>query len=272
MNGTLEKKNDGRFWLRFERSYPHRCEDVWRALIEPESLAEWFPTAIEGERRAGAELRFVFPSGEGPVLSGAVRVFEPPRLLEYSWDTDVLRWELTPTAEGCSLVFTTSVQQRSVAARDATGWHACLDNLAQVVDGQKSARAPLHFEDRYAEYIRSFGLGAFPSFLAPESSGSVGDLLPNAAVVGSTFSAAGGARMGVLRAMGDGETREHQLDADAYVFVIEGELRIRLGEQTLTLPAGTEFHVPGGGRVSGSVKAGTRFFYARAGATRAAGG
>jgi uncharacterized protein YndB with AHSA1/START domain len=267
MKGTLEQV-DGRFFLRFERSYRHPCEAVWRALIEPESLAEWFPTAIEGERRAGAELRFVFAGGEGPVLTGAMRVFEPPRLLEYSWDSDILRWELTPTATGTTLVFTTSVGQRSAAARDATGWHGCLDSLGGVLEASKPEPGSRELESRYEDYIRRFGQGAFPSFLVPEAAGSASDLLPNPAVTGTTFSGPDGQRFGVLQAARDADTREHLLEADAYLFVIEGSVRIRLGEHTLTLPAGTEFHVPGGGRVSGSVSAGTRFFYGRAAAPR----
>lgn len=263
MTGTLVQV-DGRYFLRFERAYPHPCEDVWRALIEPESLAQWFPAAIEGERRAGAALRFVFPGGEGPVLSGAVRVFEPPHLLEYSWDSDVLRWELRPIATGTQLVFTTSVQQRSVAARDATGWHGCLDHLAALLDAAEPAPGAAQFENRYGDYIRRFGLGAFPSFLVPEGAPSTLDLLPNPAVSGTTFSGPDGQRFAVLVAASDAETREHVLEADAYVFVIEGSVSIRMGEQTLRLNAGTEFHVPGGGRISGSVSAGTRFFYARA--------
>jgi uncharacterized protein YndB with AHSA1/START domain len=267
MRGTLEKV-DGRFFLRFERFYRHPCETVWRALIEPDSLAEWFPAAIEGERRAGAELRFVFGAGEGPVLTGTVRVFEPPRLLEYTWDSDILRWELTPTATGTTLVFTTSVGQRSVAARDAAGWHGCLDNLEGALGGRKADPGSRELDSRYEDYMRRFGPGAFPSFLVPEAAGSADELLPNPAVTGTLFSGPDGQRFGVLQAGSDAETNEHLLVADAYLFVIEGTVRIRLGEHTLTLPAGTEFHVPGGGRVSGSVSAGARFFYARAAAPR----
>lgn len=268
MNGTLVKV-DGRYLLRFERTYRHPCEEVWRALIEPESLAEWFPSAIEGERRAGAALRFVFPADEGPVLTGTIRVFEPPRLLEYTWDSDVLRWELTPTATGTTLVFTTSVQQRSVAARDATGWHGCLDNLDRVIETQKPVSAAQGFASRYEDYIRRFGLGAFPTFLLPEGAGNPGELFPNPALTGTVFIGPDGQRLAVLQAASDADTREHLLEADAYLFVLEGSVHVRLGGQTLTLSAGTEFHVPGGGRVSGSVSAGTRFFYARAAASRA---
>lgn len=262
MKGKLDKTGD-RLVLRFERVYPHRCEDVWRALVDPESVADWFPAKVEGERRAGAPLRFVFSADEGPTLTGAYSVFEPPRLLELSWADDVLRWELTPTNEGCSLLFTTTVSQRSNAPRDATGWDGCLDNLQAVLEGRRPPPvAREEFPERYREYVALLGMGEFPRFLLEPGSDQGSPLLPNPALRGQTFAAASGARLAVLHASRDGETREHQLAGDAYVFVIEGAMVLRLGAQELTLEAGTEFHIPGGGRVGGRVSAGTRLFYA----------
>jgi hypothetical protein len=60
MLGTLDKV-DGRWRLRFTRHLRHPPAKVWRALTEPEHLGAWFPAAIEGERAAGARLRFAFP-------------------------------------------------------------------------------------------------------------------------------------------------------------------------------------------------------------------
>ena len=258
--GTLQKVGE-RFVLRFERHYPHPVEDVWQALVEPKRLAEWFPSRIDGERRAGAALRFVFEGNEGPVLEGSYRVFEPPRLLEFSWDTDILRWELTPTARGCTLVFTSTVQQRSNAPRDATGWDGCLDGLGQALAGAATTRSS-DFAARYAEYVASFGVGEFPRFLLGGAEPST--TLPNPALVGQTFDSPSGARLAVLSAATDGETSPHPLHADAYLHVLEGSYVLRLGDQELVLGAGTELHVPGGGRVSGRVTAGTRLIYALA--------
>lgn len=250
--------------LRFERCYPHPCEEVWAALVEPSRLAAWFPAAIEGERRAGAPLRFVFAGDEGPALEGQLRIFEPPRLLEYTWGSDVLRWALTPTG-GCSLVFTSTVAQRSNAPRDATGWEGCLDNLGALLRDEPSrSLAPDEFAARYRGYVAAFGQGAFPEFLLGASAGGAAPLLDAPGLRGQTYAAPSGARFGVLHAANDAEVAAHALPGDAYVYVIEGSYSLRLGEHELTLPAGTELHIPGGGRVSGRVAAGTRMFYATA--------
>src|SRR5438309_9663321 len=99
MDGRLEQLDDGRWRLRFERTLPHSPEEVWRAITEPEHLAHWFPTTIEGERAAGAPLRFSFPSGKAPSFDGEMIAYDPPAALELSWGPDILRIELRPVAD-----------------------------------------------------------------------------------------------------------------------------------------------------------------------------
>ena len=84
MEGTLEQV-DGRWQLRFVRRLAFSPERVWRALTEPQHLEAWFPTAIEGDRAAGAPLRFVFRHGEGPPCDGEMVTYDPPSALEYGY-------------------------------------------------------------------------------------------------------------------------------------------------------------------------------------------
>ena len=135
-HGTLTTKGN-RVELRFERRLTHPPEKVWRALTDSKELAHWFPARIEGAREAGAELRFFFEQGDPG--TGKISVFDPPRVLEYTWEGDLLRWELKPEGTGCLLVFTTVPADRANVARDATGWHFCLDNLEAAVDGNPAA-------------------------------------------------------------------------------------------------------------------------------------
>lgn len=133
-DGILEQTDRG--WrLRFERHLPHPPEKVWRALTEPQHLAAWFPTTIEGDRRAGAPLRFAFPGGEALPVEGEMLTCDPPSLLEFRWDTDVVRFELHREAEGCRLIFTTVIDEVGTGARDAAGWDVCLDVLTHHLAG-----------------------------------------------------------------------------------------------------------------------------------------
>lgn len=133
--GTLEPTGD-RWQLRFTRDLPHPPEKVWRAVTEPEHLDAWFPTTIDGERRAGAKLRFVFPFEEAPPMDGEMLAYDPPSLMELRWGDDTLRIELAPTAAGTRLTLIDVFDDLGKAARDAAGWHSCLDILAYEIAGE----------------------------------------------------------------------------------------------------------------------------------------
>jgi uncharacterized protein YndB with AHSA1/START domain len=158
MYGTLEELDDGRFQLRFTRTLAHPQDTVWRAITEPEQLAHWFPTTIEGERAAGAPLRFSFPGGEAPPFEGEMVAFEPPSLMELRWGPDIVRLELRPTATGTELTLLDTLDERGKAARDGAGWHACLDSLEAALSGDPDARERMGvWREVTPHYVESFG-------------------------------------------------------------------------------------------------------------------
>jgi uncharacterized protein YndB with AHSA1/START domain len=171
MDGQLARR-DEQWHLRFTRRLPHPPEKVWRALTEPEHLAAWFPTDIEGERRTGAALRFVFRSGEGPTIDGQLLAFDPPTLLELRWgDGETLRFELRPDDGGTVLTFVNTFDQVGKAARDAAGWHARLDVLEHHLDGRTPPWTP---SERWAEVHRRYveRLGPEASTIGPPAGSS----------------------------------------------------------------------------------------------------
>ncbi|MDT0302759.1 SRPBCC family protein [Streptomonospora wellingtoniae] len=144
-----------RWTVRLVRRLPHPPEKVWRAITEPEHLAAWFPSRIEGPREAGAELRFHFEGVDEP-MPGRMIVYDPPRLLEFDWAGDMLRFELRPDGAGTELVFSDTFDELGKAARDTTGWHVCLDALAAHLEGE-----PPRFAGRFRalmdDYTARFG-------------------------------------------------------------------------------------------------------------------
>lgn len=136
-HGTLTATGDGRYALRFERGLAHPPETVWRALTEREHLIAWFPAEADLDVPAGSEVHFTFPSGRADDSSGTVIRTDPPKLLEYTWDGDLLRWELIAAGDRtCRLVFTHVFGDRSQAVDAASGWHAGLETLAALLDGR----------------------------------------------------------------------------------------------------------------------------------------
>lgn len=158
MYGTIESLPDGRTCLRFRRELLHPQEVVWRAVTEPEGLAAWFPTTIEGDRAPGASLRLEFRDGKGPSLDGQVRSFEPPTLFEFTWGDDVIVLELRPSATGTILTLSHIFAERGKAARDAAGWHAVLDSLESSLSRREPSETHMDTWNRvYPQYVAQFG-------------------------------------------------------------------------------------------------------------------
>lgn len=155
--GRLERDRE-RAVVRYERRLAHSPSKVWRALTEPEHLAAWFPTTIDGERAPGAQLVFRFTDIDLPPMKGEMLAFEPPSLIELRWGPDLLRFDLTPEGDGTALTFTATMEEFGKAARDGAGWHTCLDRLVCDLAGEQS---PSRSSDRWREvsgtYVDRFG-------------------------------------------------------------------------------------------------------------------
>ena len=158
MYGTVQQLDDGRWQLRFTRTLAHPQAKVWRTIAEPEQLARWFPTTIEGDRAAGARLRFSFPGAEAEPMDGEMLAFEPESLIELRWGPDVIRIELRPVAEGTELTLLDTLEERGKAARDGAGWHVCLDALGAALDSDTDSRARMAaWREVQPHYVEAFG-------------------------------------------------------------------------------------------------------------------
>src|SRR5262245_13415467 len=152
MLGTLHPRDDGRFELRFERHLAHPIGKVWLAISDPHELPAWFPAAVDMDLTVGAKLRFELTPeaqqrhdipAEDMTSYGEVTAVDPPRLLEYTWSGEVLRWELEPTVDGCRLRLTNVFDDRAMAADDGAGWHVALEALGIALDGRAVDRRAL---------------------------------------------------------------------------------------------------------------------------------
>src|SRR5437763_15267786 len=85
--GILVEDADGEHaTLTFSRTYRHAPEHVWDAIATAAGLREWLMcthAVIEG--RVGGRIETV--SGPaGYQSTGTIRVWQPPRVLEYEWN------------------------------------------------------------------------------------------------------------------------------------------------------------------------------------------
>jgi len=152
--------------LEYRRRFDHAPENVWRALTEPDRLAAWFPTTIDGERNGGAELTFRFEHLDLAPMHGQMLRFEPPSLLEFTWGGDRLRFALEPDGDGTAMTFTVTLDELGKATRDGAGWHQSLEALERALAGQPGRHDDTeHWRELRDVYAERFGADA--SVLGP---------------------------------------------------------------------------------------------------------
>jgi len=129
---------DGGWTLVFVRDLRHAPPRVWAALTEPDQLRAWAPAVPDRSLARPGPATLTMLDGDRPHGSTPAVVLraEPPRLLEYSWGDDLLRWELDPAGEGTRLTLRHRVADRDLVAKAAAGWHLCLDVAERLLDGR----------------------------------------------------------------------------------------------------------------------------------------
>lgn len=142
-------EHEGRPAVRFVRTYPHPASKVWAAVSEPAQLAQWFPSAVQIEPRAGGTISF---SGD-PYMEntkGTVLAYDPPRRLAFSWGEDELHFTVDAVGESQSrLTLINVLDDRSAASRNAAGWTVCLAELDKLLDGR-------HVDGPHSDQVEPF--------------------------------------------------------------------------------------------------------------------
>ncbi|MEV6300350.1 SRPBCC family protein [Actinoplanes sp. NPDC051861] len=133
---TLERDGD-RWTLIFIRELRKPPEQVWSALTDPERLDRWAPfTAARDLATPGPTTLTMVDGDERTPIAATVHRAERPRLLEYTWGDDLLRWELEPSGDGTRLTLRHTSREAGIEAMVAAGWHLCADVLERLLDGE----------------------------------------------------------------------------------------------------------------------------------------
>jgi uncharacterized protein YndB with AHSA1/START domain len=156
--------------LVFVREFGHNPEKVWDALTDPAQLREWSPfTADRDLGSVGNATLTMIDADTTEDLQAVVRRAERPKILEYTWGNDVLRWELTEVAAGTHLTLHHTVDNLDFVPKVAAGWHICLAVAERLLDGDPVGpivgRDAMNFgwqelHDAYAEKLRYAAAGS----------------------------------------------------------------------------------------------------------------
>jgi uncharacterized protein YndB with AHSA1/START domain len=159
-------QKDGENWtLILVRELRHSPDKVWQALTDPAHLREWAPFDADGSLGAVGTVQLTTVGAPTPMVSETtIARADAPKVLEYNWGDNNIRWELEPFGRGTRLTLWHNIDRRFIAM-GAAGWHVCLDVLDHLLDGAPIGRIvgpeAMQFEGwkrLHAEYSQQFGV------------------------------------------------------------------------------------------------------------------
>ena len=166
-SGAQVKKDGDKWTLILVRELRHPPEKVWLALTDPAHLREWAPFDPVGNLgTAGSTVKLATVGTPTPQISETtVKRADAPKLLEYDWGGNDIRWELEALGGGTRLTLWHNID-RGFISMGAAGWHICLDVLDNLVGGTPLGRIIAGDAMKFgwprlnAEYAQQFGVEA----------------------------------------------------------------------------------------------------------------
>ncbi|HVQ31388.1 MAG TPA: SRPBCC family protein [Vicinamibacteria bacterium] len=164
-----EVRKDGEKWtLVLVRDLSHPPAKVWKALTDPEELREWAP--FDSDQNLGTVGTAKLSTVGAPttlVSETQVKRADAPRVLEFNWGGQDIRWELEPRGDsGTRLTLWHNIDRRYISM-GASGWHICFDVLARFLAGRPVGRTVgpeamkvEGWQRLNAEYAQQFGVEA----------------------------------------------------------------------------------------------------------------
>ncbi len=163
-SGAQVRKEGNKWTLILVRELRHSPEKVWQALTDPAHLREWAPFVVDGSLgTAGTTVKLTWVGTPTPQDTRVTRA-DAPKVLEYNWGGNDIRWELEALGGGTRLTLWHNIDRRFIAW-GAAGWHICFDVLERLLAGEPLGRIvgadALKFggwQRLNAEYAKQFGV------------------------------------------------------------------------------------------------------------------
>lgn len=135
--------------IQFSGTFPANIETVWQMLTENDQLAKWFPELSFELMAPGGTLVFRYKDGGSEEM--LVLDVEEPRLLSFTWDINIVAFELMERSENeTDIVFTEWLSEvNDHSPRDLTMWMIALQILAGVLEGKEPEDREAQFQEFY---------------------------------------------------------------------------------------------------------------------------
>jgi uncharacterized protein YndB with AHSA1/START domain len=140
-SGAQVRKDGEKWTLILVRELRHAPEKVWLALTDPAHLREWAPFEADGSlAKVGTTVKLTTVGAPTPQVSETrVTRADAPRVLEYTWGGNDIRWELEAVGGGTRLTLWHDIDGRFISM-GAAGWHICFDVLDHLLGGTPIGR------------------------------------------------------------------------------------------------------------------------------------
>ena len=140
-SGARVRKDGEKWTLVLVRELRHSPGKVWQALTDPAHLREWAPFEADGSLgTVGTTVKLTTVGPPTPQVSETkVTRADAPRVLEYNWGGNDIRWELEAFGSGTRLTLWHDIDRRFISM-GAAGWHICVDVLDHLLADQPVGR------------------------------------------------------------------------------------------------------------------------------------
>ncbi|MFN0167732.1 MAG: SRPBCC family protein [Bryobacteraceae bacterium] len=161
-SGAQIQKGGEKWALVLVRELRHSPEKVWQAITDPAHLREWAPFEADGSLGTAGNTVKLTTVGAPLVSETRVTRADAPKVLQYDWGGNDIRWELEAVGGGTRLTLWHNIDRRYIAM-GAAGWHICFDVLDHLLGGTPIGRVvgpeAMKFggwQRLYAEYAKQF--------------------------------------------------------------------------------------------------------------------
>ena len=163
-SGAQVSKDGDKWTLILVRELRHPPTKVWDAITDPAHLREWAPFDADGSLGTVGTVKLTTVGAPTPHVSETrVMRADAPKLLEYNWGAQNLRWELEAFGDGTRLTLWHNID-RAYISMGAAGWHICFDVLDRLLGGAPIGRIVAGEAMKFgwprlnSEYARQFGI------------------------------------------------------------------------------------------------------------------
>ena len=140
-SGAKVRKDGEKWTLVLERDLKQPPPQVWTALTDPTHLREWAPYDSDRSLATAGVAKLTTVGAPAPQVSETyVKRADAPKVLEFHWGGQDIRWELEPTESGGTRLTLWHSIDRNYISMGAAGWHICFDVLQRHLDGEPIGR------------------------------------------------------------------------------------------------------------------------------------